>query len=69
MTATPVNPARSKRLVWREMMRVAWPRPGWLPDLDRSVSLLDGLAVADLADSPVLASQRATATSLVASSQ
>src|SRR5205823_414167 len=27
--------------------------PGWLPDLDRSVSLLDGLAVADLADGPV----------------
>jgi hypothetical protein len=25
---------------------------GWLPDLDRSVSLLDRLAVADLADSP-----------------
>jgi hypothetical protein len=27
--------------------------PGWVCDVDRSVSLLDGLAVADLADSPV----------------
>jgi hypothetical protein len=31
--------------------------PGWLDDLDRSVSLVDGLAVADLADGPVAGSE------------
>ena len=36
-------------------------QPGWLSDLDRSVSLLDGLAVADLADSPVAETERASA--------
>jgi hypothetical protein len=35
--------------------------PGWLPDLDRSVSVLDGLAVADLADGPVAEAQWAPA--------
>jgi hypothetical protein len=36
-------------------------QPGWLSDLDRSVSLLDGLAVADLADSPVAETEWASA--------
>jgi hypothetical protein len=35
--------------------------PGWLPDVDQSVSLLDGLAEADLADSPVAETEWASA--------
>jgi hypothetical protein len=43
-------------------MRDLWLKgPGWLPDLDQSVSLLDGLATADLADSPAAEAEWAPA--------